>query len=137
MQLKLTLKLVGFILVAAAVVALVFGGPALVTSLFSAKKEARIAKGQSKAAIDSGAEAGNTVSNVIAADAAIANTVQEGTHEIEQAEAGNSNAAAERAACGMRSYRDSKRCAALREAGAAGAAGGDAAGRPAGKRQAH
>lgn len=116
---RLTIKIVLGLVAAALLALLVFGGPALIVNLLGAKKEARIAKGQTKAAVASGAEAATTMGNVMAAEAAIDRTVKEGTDAIDRAEAGDSNDAAERAACGMRAYRDSERCAALRGAGAA------------------
>jgi hypothetical protein len=111
-------------------------GPAACTSLLSAKKEARVAKGQAGASIEAGAEATNTVTNLISADAAVDRQTKEGTDEIDKATAGDSNDAADRAACGMRAYRDHQRCAALRGAGAPAADGGDAAGRSSPKREA-
>ncbi|HEX8224459.1 MAG TPA: hypothetical protein VF605_11645 [Allosphingosinicella sp.] len=136
MPARLTIKIVLGLVAAALLALVVFGGPALIQNLLSAKKEARIAKGQGKAMTKSAGEVGNTMSNVMAASEAIDETVEEGTDAIDKAEAGNSNDAADRAVCGMRSYRDSERCAALRGANPRVAAGEDAAGRPARKREA-
>lgn len=78
--------------------------------------ENRVAKGQAEASVNSGAEAMNTVSNVAAAQAETERIVKEATNEIRSAPAGNSNAAAERAACKLRQYKHLERCARLRAA---------------------
>lgn len=92
------------------------------TSLFTGAKEAKVAKGQAEASIQSGAEAMNTVSNVSAADAETDAIVQGGINEIRNAPEGQRGIAAQRAACRLHQYRDSERCAALRNADPADAA---------------
>ena len=126
----LTARLVMIGVAILAVLALLSIGPAACTSLFTALLAERTAKGQAEAAIEAGAEAMNTVSNLMAADEAIEATVKEGRDEILAQPAGRSNDAAVRAACSMRSHVDSERCAALRGAGP----GQPAAARPVGSR---
>jgi hypothetical protein len=118
-----------WLIIAAVVVAIVFlvAGPSACTSFFSAKKEARVAKGQAGASIDAGAEAINTVSAVEDQRLQTEATVKEAIDEIRSAPKGNSNDAALRAACRMRQYRDLERCARLRAADPAKPAGADAA----------
>ena len=78
-----------------------------------AKTEAKVAKGQSGAAMQSGADAVDTIGNAQARETSIDRTVKDGSDAIDAAPAGDSNDAALRAACGMRSYRDQPACAAL------------------------
>jgi hypothetical protein len=79
----------------------------------SAKTETSLAVGQGAAAIASGADAVNTIGNAATNAAEIHQTAKEGTDAIQAAPAGDSNDAADRAACRMRSYRNSPRCVAL------------------------
>lgn len=113
--------------IAALVLLIALWGPAACTSLFTAKKEAKLQKANAEASIDAGAEAMNTVSAVERDRIATEKTVKEATDEIRSAPAGNSNAAAERAACRLRQYRDSERCARLRQADPARPPGRDPA----------
>ena len=110
-----TTLILAAVIVALVVLAALFG-PSACTSYFSAKKQAEVSKGQAGAAIDSGAEAMNTISGVEQNAAITRETVKEAQHEIEQAPAGNSNDAADRAACRLRAYINSERCARLRAA---------------------
>jgi hypothetical protein len=100
--------------------------PQCVSSLLSSKQEARTAKGQAGASIESGAEATNTMGNVMAADAAVDQQVKGARDEIRSQPAGHSNDAAVRAACRLRSHVNSERCAALRRADSGRAARGGA-----------
>lgn len=79
----------------------------------TAKTEAKLATGQTEAAIESGADAVNTVGNAAANATEIHQTAKEGTDAIQAAPAGDSNDAADRAACRMRIYRHSPKCVAL------------------------
>jgi hypothetical protein len=79
----------------------------------SAKTQANLSKNQAGAAIESGHDAVETLGNAGAREAEIHTTAKDGTDAIEKAPAGDSNAAAERAACGMRSYRHLPKCIAL------------------------
>jgi hypothetical protein len=123
---KITRQLAVMLALGAIVALLVLFGPSACRSLFTAKKQAEVARGQEKAAIGSGAEAMNTVSGVEQNTAAIETTTKEKSDEVKAAPAGDSNDAADRAVCGMRSYRNSERCARLRSAGPGVPAGGNA-----------
>lgn len=79
----------------------------------TAATQAKLATGQAGAALESGKDAVETVGNASAREGAITETVKEGTDAIRAAPAGDSNAAAERAACRLRSYRNQPRCVAL------------------------
>lgn len=79
----------------------------------SAKTQADLAKGQAGAAVQSGHDAVETLGNAAAREAEIRDTVKDGTDAIEKAPAGDSNDAADRAACQLRSYRHQPRCIAL------------------------
>lgn len=120
----ITARVILAAIIAGAVIALILFGPAACTSLFTAKQEARTAKGQAGASIASGAEATNTMGNVMASDAATDATVKGGRDEILSHPAGNSNDAAVRAACRMRINLNSERCTRLRGAGAVDAPAG-------------
>jgi hypothetical protein len=93
---------------------IILAGPAACNKIRGQKKQIEVSKGQAGAAIDSGAEAMNTVSAVDRADKETDQAVKEATDEIRKAKPGYSNDAALRAACRLRQYRDSERCAALR-----------------------
>lgn len=98
-------------IVGAVVIVLLFG---LVLDQCSRKKtagkEAEVAEGQAGAAVDSGAEAMNTVSNVAAADAATDALVGMGQAEIAAATQGSKGKAAKKAACRLKAYRDTPQC---------------------------
>lgn len=95
-----------------AIVALVLGLVALrsCNTARTAGTAEKLATGQRGAAIDSGADSVSTTGNVQTAAEQRAETVKDGNHAIDQAPAGNSNGAAERASCELRSYRHSSRC---------------------------
>jgi hypothetical protein len=103
------------IALAAILIALLAGLFALrsCNSARTASVEARLATGQQGAAIASGRDAVQTLGNAQAAEQTIHTTVKEGTDAINQAPGGNSNDAADRAACRLRSYRHSGKCVAL------------------------
>ena len=79
----------------------------------TAGTQTKLATGQKDAAIDSGHDAVETLGNATANETAIHGTVKDGTDEIQKAPAGDSNAAAERATCRLRSYRRTSKCVAL------------------------
>ena len=79
----------------------------------TAKTETRLATGQAGAAIESGTDAVQTIGNAQTNETDIHANVKEGTDAIQSAPAGNSNDAADRAACRLRSYRNSSKCVAL------------------------
>lgn len=85
-------------------------------SMFTAKQEARVAKGQQGAATQAGGVAVNTMGNVMAADDEIDKAVKGGTDEIRTQPAGNSNDAALRALCRLPQYTNLERCTRLRGA---------------------
>lgn len=92
---------------------------AIILTLYScgqmqtAKTRTKLAEGQAGAAVESGRDAVQTVGNSQGRETQIQETVKDGTDAINKAPAGNSNAAADRAACGMRAYRRQPRCVAL------------------------
>lgn len=79
----------------------------------TAGAEAKIAKGQASAAIESGKDAVETLGNATAREAGVRDAVKGGIDEIDRAPAGDSNDAADRATCRMHSYRHQPRCVAL------------------------
>jgi hypothetical protein len=109
--------LIAAVLAACFILLLALVGPSACSNLFTARKEARVAKGQAEAAADAGAEAMNVVSNVAASDSEADRIHEEGLDAIRKAPEGRSGAAARDAVCKLRLYRDSERCAALRKAG--------------------
>lgn len=101
---------------------LIAGGALLIVGLLwlrscedarSAKTQADLAKGQTGAALQSGHDAIETLGNAGAREDAISNTVETGTDAIHKAPGGDSNAAADRATCQLRSYRHHPKCIAL------------------------
>jgi hypothetical protein len=101
------------IAIAAAVFVLVVAAGLFLRSCQSgkvAKKQAEVAEGQAGAAIDSGSEAMNTVSNVAASDAATDALVGMGQAEIAAASQGTKGKAAKKAACRLKAYRDTPQC---------------------------
>ncbi len=102
--------------VAIAVIALLVVGVLFLRSCQqerSANARAKLATGQAGAALESGSDAVQTIGNTMANETDIHATVKDGTDAINAAPAGNSNDAADRAACRLRSYRHSARCVAL------------------------
>ncbi|MES2450301.1 MAG: hypothetical protein V4610_07015 [Pseudomonadota bacterium] len=79
----------------------------------NAETEARLATGQRGAEIESGRDAVQTLGNAQTAEQAIHETVKEGRNAINQAPGGDSNDAANRAACRLHSYHHSGKCIAL------------------------
>jgi predicted transcriptional regulator len=68
---------------------------------------------QRGAAIGSGSDAVQTIGNSMSNETMVHATVKEGMDAIDQAPGGDSNDAADRAACRLRSYRHSGKCVAL------------------------
>lgn len=79
----------------------------------SASVEASLVTRQHGAAIESGADAVRTIGNTMWNETMVRATVKEGIDAIDQAPGGDSNDAADRAACRLRSYRHSGKCVAL------------------------
>jgi len=104
----------------ARVIGLIVGGVVLVvvvllllnqcSSTKTAKKQAEVSAGQAGASIGSGAEAVNTAANVMASDDATDAQVAQAKAEIAAAAKGQKGAAAKRAACRFKAYRDTPAC---------------------------
>ena len=93
------------------------GGAMIASSMWRANQraaaEARYANQTGAAVRESAKDAIATTGAAHARETDIQNQVERSTDEINAAPAGNSNAAADRAACGLRSYRHTPRCRAL------------------------
>lgn len=89
----------------------------------AASIQTKIDKGQIDAGLKSGSNAVNTVGNNADNATAIDKTVKEGTNAIANAPAGNSNDAALREACRMRSFSGSDRCRELLQSAGANSVG--------------
>ncbi len=100
----------------ALVIFIIIAGPAACNRIRALQDQARVDQGQSGAAIGAGVEAINTIAGQAERDAATDREVKNAIDQINAAPAGDSNDAAIRAVCGMRSYRDTRQCARLREA---------------------
>lgn len=113
---KLTLRTVAILATGILLAVLLMWGPQACNSYFSQKTQIRVEKGQGEAGIQSGEmavdTAGKNASDADLVDAA----VKEALNEIRNAPDGNSNDAALRAACKLRSYERDERCAAMRKA---------------------
>jgi hypothetical protein len=72
--------------------------------------QSKVDQGQTKAAIEAGSVAVETVGNNADNATSIDKTVKEGTNEIGNAPAGDSNDAALRASCKLRSFINTDRC---------------------------
>jgi hypothetical protein len=92
------------------VVAALLWGPAACRSMKTAGEQAKISKGQEGAAVDSGAEAMNTVSNVAGNSAATDATVEQSQGEVRAAPEGKKGAATVNAACRFKANRDKPQC---------------------------
>lgn len=101
--------------IALGVVVLLLGLMALgaLRSCSSARVESRVATQQRDAASASGHDAVETLGNAVAREQDVRVRVEVGSNAIRNAPAGDSNDAALRAACGMRSYRGSEQCVEL------------------------
>jgi hypothetical protein len=82
-------------------------------SASTAKTEGRLATGQRDAAFAGVADSSKTTDNVQANVIARATIVKENNDAIDQAPPGDANDAADRATCGLRSYRRTVKCIAL------------------------
>ncbi len=105
-----TTRLLGIVVGA---IVLIFAAGLLLRSCQSgktAKKQAEVSQGQADAAIGAGVEATNTLSNVAIRDAETDVIVAQGHAEIAAASQGTKGAAAKRAACRLKAYRDSPQC---------------------------
>lgn len=84
----------------------------------AAQAQNRLSTNQAQATTESGKDAVATTEKNANRAQESERTAQEGKDAIDHAEGGNSNDAADRAACRMRTYRDSERCRALLGTGA-------------------
>ncbi len=89
-------------------------GPSMCTSMFSAKQEARLRKGQAEASIDSGAEASNTIANLMEGDTRTKAVVAEGLEAIRNAPEAEKDDEAHRALCRLKLYAATPRCQPVR-----------------------
>lgn len=106
----IALKVIGMVVGAVLLVGIIVFGLNQCQANKRLKTENRVAEGQAGAAIDSGAEAMNTVSNVTAADAETDAIVGMGQAEIAAASQGSKGKAARKAACRLKAYRDTPQC---------------------------
>lgn len=103
-------KLIAMIVGGLLLVALISFAVTQCSSGKRAKKQAEVAEGQAGAAIDSGAVAVATAANIIANDDATDAQVAAAKAEIAAAAKGQKGAAAKKAACRFKAYRDSPQC---------------------------
>lgn len=109
-------RLIASLIGLALLVALLVFGPQACSAYLSAKKQGQVSAGQGKAAIDAGANAVEATGKQMKSEQQSRDAAQEAVNEIRKQPAGHSNDAAVRAACRLREYHDSERCAALRAA---------------------
>lgn len=103
-------KLIAYVVGAALIVGLALFGLNQCQSRKSADKRAEVAAGQAGAAIDSGSVALNIASEVATGDAATDEAVAAGQAQIAAAAKGQKGAAAKRAACRLKAYKDTAQC---------------------------
>lgn len=106
----LSTRLITMIVGALLIVGMVVFGVRQCEMRKSAGKQAEVSQGQAGAAIASGAEAMNTVSNVAASDAETDALVGMGQTEIAAATQGTKGKATKRAACRLNAYRGTPQC---------------------------
>lgn len=97
-------------------VLLILFGVSQCTKRQSAETQGKVDRGQAGASIDSGAEASNTLGNIMESGAQTDAAVKEGQDAIRAAPESERGARTVDAACKLRAYRDSERCARLRAA---------------------
>ena len=107
---KLTAKVIAYIVGGVLLVGLILFAVNSCNSGKQAKKQAEVSSEQGNASISAGAEAVNTVGNVASSDAETDAIVAGGQAEIRAAVAGQKGAAAKRAACRLKAYRDTPQC---------------------------
>ena len=113
---KLTIRTVGIIALALLFAALLMWGPQACNNHFAAKTQGRLDKANVEAVTKTSEETLKTVDEAAVKAETVDQTVKESIDEIRKAPDGHSNDAALRSACRMRQYRNSERCARLREA---------------------
>lgn len=107
---EITAKAFAIAVAVALVAFLIWFGPSQCAQRKTAEKQAEVSAGAGAAAIGSGEEAARTTSNVAASDDATDAAVAAGQAEIAHAAAGQKVAAAKRAACRLKTYRDTPQC---------------------------
>lgn len=111
-------KWIPFLLIAAAaLIALAIAGTITFQHWRNGAAQAKVDNSQARAGTDAGVHTIEITGDVARSRAEIELTVKEGSHAIQSAPAGDSNDAALRAACGMRSYSHAGGCAAVLAAG--------------------
>lgn len=103
-------KLIAYIVGGLLLVGLIVFGLSQCQSRKTADKQAEVSKGEAEAAIGSGAVAIATASKIIASDDATDAQVAAAQAEIAAAAEGQKGAAAKKAACRFKSYRDTPQC---------------------------
>ncbi len=93
-----------------AVVLFLLWAPAAWRSGKTAKKQAEVSQGQAGASIDAGAEAANTMGNIIALGSETDDAVATGQGEVRAAPEADRGRATVAAACRLRAYRDTPQC---------------------------
>jgi hypothetical protein len=103
-------KLIAYVVGAVLLVGLIAFGLNQCQGRKTADKQAEVSKGQAGASIDSGVVAVETASNIVASDDATDAQVAAAQAEIAAAAKGQKGAAAKRAACRFKAYRDTPQC---------------------------
>ena len=123
----MTPRIIAAIALGLFILAMVVFGPAACNRYLAEKKAGQISRGQGQATLNSMDEAKNTMIVIDETERQIEGETKENRRAVEQAPAGNSNDVADRAACRMRIYVNTERCAALRQADSARAGRGNPA----------
>lgn len=107
---EIALKLIAYVVGGLLLVGIIAFGLNQCQSNKHLKKQNEVSEGAAGAAIDSGAVAMNIVSNVATGDAATDEAVAAGQLEIARAAKGQKGAAAKRAACRLKAYKETEQC---------------------------
>lgn len=102
--------------IAALLLLIVIAGPAACNRMRAMQQQSKIDRGQGEASINAGVEAIGTIANQSQRDVETEKEVRNAIDQINAAPAGDSNDAALRAVCGLRTYRATRQCAELRAA---------------------
>lgn len=103
-------RVIGMVVAAVLLILLVSFGLYQCQSRKTADKQAEVSKGQAEASIDSGVVALETASNIVASDDATDAQVAAAQAEIAAAAKGQKGAAAKKAACRFKAYKDTPQC---------------------------
>ncbi len=110
---RVTVMVIGVILI----IAVIAFGTSQCAKKRAAEKQAEVSKGQAGASIDAGAEATNTLGNIIDKGRETDATVKEGQDAIRKAPESERGVRTVDAACRLRAYVNTERCARLRATG--------------------